>query len=155
MSPRKSTRALERTLREALQPVNPGADFYDRVMARLEATAAERDEGVDPLESALPLAVLATQRPARRDLPRWAPVALVACVLAGAGVLSWYHEVLAHQRAIVAREQLLQALRVASASLDTVRGALTSQSTQCADHSVTHALTSSTRRISCDSNPLL
>ncbi len=155
MSPRKSTRALEQTLRAALQPVNPGADFYERVMARLEATVAERDDGVGPLESAPPLAVLATRHSARTALPRWAPVALAALVLAGAGALRWHHEVLAHQRASVAREQLLQALRVASASLDTVRGALTLQSTQCADHSAAHALTNSTRRTSCDSNPFL
>ena len=99
---------LEQALRRALQPVDPSEDFSDRTMARLEAAAA----------STAPVAGLTIKS---RAFARWGSVALAACTIAGIGLAHLRHETLERQRGLEARAQLLQALSIASASINTVR----------------------------------
>ena len=98
---------LEQALRRALRPVDPGEQFAARVAARLAggATAGGRLPG----------------QGRQRALARWGPMALAACAMAAVGVLRWHHEVLERQRGLEARAQLLQALSIVSANIDTVR----------------------------------
>ena len=98
---------LEQALRRALRPVDPGEQFGARVAARLADGAAAQGR-------------LAGHR-WRRVPARWAPVALAACAIAAVGLLRWHHQVLERQRGLAARAQLLQALSIVSANIDTVR----------------------------------
>jgi hypothetical protein len=107
---------LEQALRRALRPADPGDDFCDRVIARVEASAAKRPEVVS--------GVLAPRRSARDMAARWGSVALAACVIAGVGLAHWRQQALERQRGLEARAELLQALSITSANLSVVRDAV-------------------------------
>jgi hypothetical protein len=100
---------LEQALRRALRPVDPGEQFGARVAARLagEAGVGGRVPGRQ-----------------RMRTTRWAPLALAACAMAAVGVLRWHHQAFERQRALEARAQLLQALSIIGANIDTVRVAV-------------------------------
>jgi hypothetical protein len=93
-----SEHELEQHLRSAMRPVDPGADFCERVLARIEAS----------------------QAPRRPTLARWGSLSLAACVLAGIGLAHWHQQV-QQQRGVQASEQLLQALNIVSVQLSDVR----------------------------------
>jgi uncharacterized iron-regulated membrane protein len=91
------TEELERRLRRALRPVDPGEDFTARVMAQV---SAERGN-------------LA----ARSSRVAWIPAALAASVLLViAGVYGWQQR--QKEVGLQARAQVLEALRVTSKKLD-------------------------------------
>jgi len=91
---------LERDLRRALRPRDPGPQFTAQVSARL----ARRP------------------RANRRQLiVRWAPVALAASVLAALLIIRSDEQALDAQRGLEARAQTLQALRIASENLASAR----------------------------------
>jgi uncharacterized iron-regulated membrane protein len=91
------TEELERRLRRALRPVDPGEDFTARVMAQV---SAERGN----------LAV-------RSRRVAWIPAALAASVLLViAGVYGWQQR--QKEVGLQARAQVLEALRVTSKKLD-------------------------------------
>lgn len=107
---------LEQALRRALRAADPGEDFCDRVVARVEASAAKRTEVTSR--------ALAVRRLPRGVGARWGSVALAACVIAGVGLAHWRQEALERQRGLEARAQLLQALSITSANLNVVRDAV-------------------------------
>lgn len=96
---------LEKELREALRPVDPGEDFTARVLARVSAepaTAAARDS-------------LAARLAPGRQL--WIPLALAAS-LAAVLVLGVQWHQRRELRGLEARRELIEALRVTSQKLD-------------------------------------
>ena len=95
---------LEQALRRALKPRDADEDFSSQLMRRLDR-----------------------QRPAgsRRELRRWSvPAALAACALVALGLVQWRHESAERQRGVEARAQLLQALSIAGAQVNTARAAV-------------------------------
>ncbi|HEX4025432.1 MAG TPA: hypothetical protein VHX52_12155 [Steroidobacteraceae bacterium] len=114
MSEQERQRELEQALRRALRPADPGEDFADRVVARLDASAAQ----------AAPAAMPVVRQSRGRSAARWLPMALAACAIAAVGLGHWRHEALQRQRGLQARAQLLQALRIASANVNAVRAAV-------------------------------
>lgn len=95
---------LERALRAALRSEDPGEQFTERLVARLQ---------------------LHVPTPAHAHLAgprRWLPLALAACLLAGIGLS--YQTVQRHQRARDARAELLEALNITTGYVNTVRGAV-------------------------------
>jgi hypothetical protein len=94
--------SLEERLKKHLQPVDPGADFADRVLQRLSASPGASK----------------TLAPApRRAAPRWALAASVLLAV-GAGVL--IHQQREHDRGAAAAQQLALALEVTSRELETL-----------------------------------
>lgn len=113
---------LEQALRRALQPVDPGEDFVDRVAMRPDTSATERTHTSDAAGAA-PSAP--HERHGRRSaLLGWVPVALAACAIVGIGLVRWQQETLERQRGLEARAELLQALSIASMKVNTVRAAV-------------------------------
>lgn len=109
---------LEKALRAALRAADPGDDFADGVLARLDAADAA---------DAAPAAIVmpAAQHRRRTPLRRWGLAALLAaCVIAGIGLVRWRQQTLDWQRGLAARAQLLQALNIASANVNAVRAAV-------------------------------
>jgi hypothetical protein len=102
---------LEQALRGALRPRAPDAHFSAQVMARIDAQRG-------PAPSA--------PRPDRRhNFRRWsAPAALAACALVAVGVMHWRHEAADRERGVEARAQLLQALSIAGAQVNSARTAV-------------------------------
>ncbi|HTE40812.1 MAG TPA: hypothetical protein VK629_08275 [Steroidobacteraceae bacterium] len=95
------TDSLEKSLHKTLEPVDPGEQFVSRVLARLSDQPAVLEARVPP-----------------RRVWRWIPFALAASLVAAVLVrheLQLREEV---ERGRVAREQLLEALRVTSEKLD-------------------------------------
>ena len=92
-------------LKQALRRVDPPAGFEHRVMARLHDAGA----GV--------------RRPERRRLTAWVAAAAMSCAsIAGIAVYHQEREERARQeKAMAARDQLIQALQITSRTLDTVR----------------------------------
>ena len=88
---------LERMLRRALRPVDPGEEFTARVMSQVSAEARHLR--------------------ARSRRAAWIPLGLAASViLVVAGVYGWHQR---HKEAgLAARAQVLEALRVTSEKLD-------------------------------------
>ena len=87
---------LEQALRRALQPVDPGEDFVDRVAMRPDTSATERTHTSDAAGAA-PSAP--HERHGRRSaLLGWVPVALAACAIVGIGLVRWQQETLERQR---------------------------------------------------------
>ncbi len=96
---------LERRLREALRPVDPGEDFTARVLARLAAepaAAAGRGHGSARLVPGRQL---------------WIPLTLAASLVA-AGVLGIQWRERRELRGLEARRELIEALRVTNQKLD-------------------------------------
>jgi hypothetical protein len=112
---------LERRLRSAMRPVDPGEDFCERVLARIEASAPEYAvaSGDAPI-------VRITPRVRPHTLARWGSLSLAACVIAGIGLMHWRQEV-QQQRGLQASEQLLQAMNIVSAQLNDVRASVSRQ----------------------------
>jgi hypothetical protein len=113
---------LERALRSALKPREPGEDFSSRVMARLHA----QQGGAAPLNAAAATrsAVAAHSSP-RRNFRHWsAPAALAACAMVAVGLVYWRHQAAEQQRGVEARAQLLQALSIAGAQVNNARAAV-------------------------------
>lgn len=90
--------SLEERLKRHLRPVDPGAEFADRVLQRLAASK--------PLAPA-----------PRHAAPRWALAASVLLAV-GAGVL--IHQQREHERGAAAARQLALALEVTSRELETL-----------------------------------
>lgn len=111
---------LERTLRQALRPVDPNAGFEERVMRALDAPrrppAAVR--GAEwRMRLIAPLTAYIGRLPQTR--PVWVLAsAFAAVLLVGAGAFS-YHEHAQAVRAAETRMQVLEALRIANEKLDT------------------------------------
>ena len=108
---------LDKRLRAALRPVDPGERFAAQVMARIaaERTAAPAEAGAAPAEAG------AAPRDARTSPPHqfrlaWLPAALAASVLA---VIVVRHErELRREEGLAARAQVIEALRLTSGKLD-------------------------------------
>jgi len=113
------TDRFESELRHALRPVEPSADFTERVLARLPHNASSN---VTELRSR------ASCERSRERVWRWLPIAAAAAIVAAVLVR---HELQLHdeiERGRLAREQLIEALRVTSAKLDVAYQAVRSQS---------------------------
>lgn len=116
------TDEFEKTLRRALRPQGPGEDFAARVVARLDATQkAEKAEKAEAPST--PAAHLAFMRRRAFRSP-WLPAALAACIIAGVGIFQMRQHAADTARANQARAQLLQALSIASDSVNIVRTAV-------------------------------
>ncbi len=99
------SRDLEKELREALRPVDPGEDFTARVLARL---AADPAAGGTRGSAAAPLV---------RRRRAWLPLALAASLLAALLLgVQWRER--RELRGLEARRELIEALRVSSQKLD-------------------------------------
>ena len=93
---------LEQDLRRALRPLDPGPEFAARVVAALAHSRAR-------------------SAARRRMLQRWAPVALAASIIAAVLIVRSDQQQLDARRGELAREQTIQALRIASRNLDSAR----------------------------------
>jgi hypothetical protein len=103
---------FEKALRRALRPRDPGEDFAARVVSRLDSSEAPRP----------PSRVASIRGRALRS--PWLPVALAASLIAGIGLIHVREDAVQAARANQARAQLLQALSIASRSLNIVRAAV-------------------------------
>jgi hypothetical protein len=108
-----SEHELEQRLRSALRPVDPGEDFCERVLARIEASAH------------VPIVHRGPQV-RRRTLAQWGSWSLAACVIAGIGLMHWHQQV-QQQRGLQASAQLLQAMNIVSVQLSDVRAIVSHQ----------------------------
>lgn len=107
------TDELEKALRRALRPEQPGEDFGARVAARLDSRAAP------------PAPVRFGAFIRRREFrSRWLPAALAACLIAGVGLVQMRQHSADLARADQARAQLLRALSIASDNVNIVRAAV-------------------------------
>jgi hypothetical protein len=107
------TDEFEQALRRALQVKGPGEDFAGRIVSRVSSSDAQ-------LAS---VTRLRTRR-ARWIRSPWLPAALAACIIAGIALVEMRQHALDTQRADQARAQLLQALSIASDSVNAVRAAV-------------------------------
>ena len=113
---------FEKTLRRALRRQGPGEDFSARVVARLDAI--QKAEKTEKLEvRSTPVAHLAFMRRRAFRSP-WLPAALAACIIAGFGIFQMRQHAAEAARVHQARAQLLQALSIASNSVNIVRTAV-------------------------------
>lgn len=113
------TDRFEDELRAALRPVEPSANFAERVLARLPHDATTNVREIAPRS---------TRTHLRRRVLRWLPVAMAASLVAAVLVrheLQLREEI---ERGRLAREQLIEALRVTSEKLDVAYQAVRSQS---------------------------
>jgi len=109
---------FEQALRRALRRENPGEDFAERVVSRLDA---------NPAEDAVGQRTRVPRRHATRSQvlrSRWLPAALAACIIVAVGVFQLRQHSLEAERADQARTQLLQALAIASQNINIVRAAV-------------------------------
>lgn len=103
---------FEKALHRALGRQDPGGDFSDRVVARLDSTEA-------------PATIIRLDSMRRRVLrSRWLPAALAAGIIAAIGLAQMRQHALDTARANQARAQLLQALSIASDNINIVRSAV-------------------------------
>lgn len=107
------TDEFDKALHRALRRRGPGADFAQRVVARL-------DSG----ETSPPPAAHPYFMRSRVFRSRWVPVALAACIIASIGVVELRQHALDVARANLARAQLLEALSIASDNVNIVRAAV-------------------------------
>ena len=107
---------FEDDLRAALRPLDPGADFAERVLARLpeRAPVAQDTTKVVSMRS-------------RRAALRWLPLALAATLVVAVLVRHEWQLRQEVERGRIAREQLMDALRVTSEKLDVAYRAAQSQ----------------------------
>lgn len=113
---------LEQALRRALKPREPGEDFSSQVMRRLDAQPQEPQ----PLNPAGATSRPGVRPPGQRyESRRWSvAAALAACALVAVGLVQWRHDSAERQRGLEARAQLLQALSIAGAQVNTARAAV-------------------------------
>ena len=103
---------FDKALHRALRRSGPGADFSERVAARLDSTG-------------LPAATVNLDSGRHRVFrSRWLPAALAACIIAAVGLVQMRQHALDTARANQARAQLLQALSIASDNVNIVRAAV-------------------------------
>jgi len=110
---------FDETLRRALRPVDPAGDFAARVCSRVEGGAPAAGASPSPSSSPAGRGGSVGQRALHS---RWLPTALAACIVAGIGLIHMHEQALDAARARQAREQLLQALSIASDNINIVRG---------------------------------
>ena len=119
------TDEFETQLRRALRPQDPGAPFTERVMQRMNgaprALGASREPRAAGLRGWLSRAGSAARLRLPRRAPQWVAATVLACAVAVVGVAHWRSESLARSRAMQARAELLQALRVTAETLGTAR----------------------------------
>lgn len=112
---------LEQALRSALKPQDPGEDFSAQVMQRLNL---QRRAGLPADDAGAVPRPRAAHTGRRAYLLRWAvPAALAACAMAAVG-LQWRHDAVERERGVEARAQLLQALSIAGAQVNSARAAV-------------------------------
>jgi hypothetical protein len=109
---------FEQALRRALRRRHPDGDLSARIVARLDAT--ETPPASPPAAAArIPL----VRHPVLRS--RWLPAALAAGIVAAVGlVIQMRQHAVDTARANQARDQLLQALSIASDNINIVRTAV-------------------------------
>ncbi|HEY7887053.1 MAG TPA: hypothetical protein VIC29_02360 [Steroidobacteraceae bacterium] len=107
------TDEFDPALHRALRSQRPHQDFADRIVARLDSSAAP----------GAPAARLYFMR-SRTFRSRWLPAALAACLIAGIGVVQVRQHARDAARANQARAQLLEALSIASDNVNIVRAAV-------------------------------
>lgn len=107
------TDEFDKALHRALRRQNPRADFAERVVARLDSS-----------EAAPAPAAHAYFLRSRAFRSRWLPAVLAACLIAGIGLVQMRQHALDTARANRARDQLLQALSIASDNVNVVRAAV-------------------------------
>lgn len=97
---------LEKSLRAALRPIDPGEKFTRSVLARVTAGSPAADSATATSSPLIP-----------RPTFRWASATLAIAVMAG---LFSAHQWQAHrtQQGLEARRQLLEALQVTGENLD-------------------------------------
>ena len=95
-------------LHNAFRPVDPGADFTQRVLDRIAHEPADAREAAEP-----PVAM-----PRRIRSPQWLPMALAASLVFAAVGTHYWRQHSERAAGLEAREQLLEALRVTSDKLD-------------------------------------
>ncbi|HEY4210257.1 MAG TPA: hypothetical protein VGM84_02145 [Steroidobacteraceae bacterium] len=107
---------LDKPLREALRPVDPGSTFTDTVMTRIVTDKRSRLDPARPDDS----------RPAGRWIHatpwRWVSGAAVAIVLAA--LLVHTQQVRHTREGLAARQALMQALQVTARSLEVAKRAV-------------------------------
>jgi hypothetical protein len=120
---------VDKRLREALQPVDPGVGFTDAVMSRIGA----RDERVDdaqPGEGSAAHAEVDRSRPVgfpgRARVWRWLSGAAAAIVIAG--LLVNAQQARHTREGLAARQALMEALQVTAKSLAVAKRALNDSS---------------------------
>lgn len=101
-------RSLDQLIRAALRRREPPAGFTERVMAQVAGQPAPRIGWIRRLEALLGVLGL-----------RWAAVGAVACLLLVIGVVQYQREQRAQGE--MAKEQLKQALHIASSKLNLAR----------------------------------
>jgi hypothetical protein len=109
---------FERELRQALRPIEPSANFAERLLARLPQVAAPSASAATPIDARTGL---------RKHVMRWIPAALAASLVAAVLVrheLQLRDEI---EQGRIAREQLMEALRVTSEKLDVAYRAVNDQ----------------------------
>jgi hypothetical protein len=105
---------LEQRLRRTMRPVEPPAGFSANVMAALKRTR-ERTRALPAARR--PSNHSAARLPWLRRRPVWFPAAAaLATVLIGAGL--WHHQHAQELRAREARDQVIEALRISSRTLN-------------------------------------
>lgn len=109
---------FESELRQALRPIEPSANFAERVLARLPHGEAPSASAVTPID---------VRTGVRKRMLRWMPVALAASLVAAVLIRHelQLREEIEHGR--IAREQLMEALRVTSEKLDVAYRAVNNQ----------------------------
>lgn len=100
------SRDLEKALREALRPVDPGEEFTARVLSRLAAREQAQGARADGAPRHTPAV-------RRVGIPLALAASLVAAVVVGVG---WHER--RELRGLEARRELLEALRVTNQKLE-------------------------------------
>jgi VIT1/CCC1 family predicted Fe2+/Mn2+ transporter len=103
-------RPLDEELRAALKRPEAPAGFTQRVMARIAAEPASRTSRRDYLRALFRMPGL-----------RWAAIAIAAGLLLVIGAVQYEREQRARRQGEMAKEQLMQALHIASSKLNLAR----------------------------------
>ena len=112
---------VESQLRGALRPVEPRADFSQKLLARM--LSAQAAPGKSPKLSP----------GAARPWVGWMTASLAACLMVAVGVQQQLHQQRLRATGLEARREVEQALRVTSQKLNLAYEAIKSQSTTPSD----------------------
>jgi hypothetical protein len=114
---------MDDELRRALKPVDPGPAFTARVLAAIEVErSGGRNETATGRQPRVGSQTVMAGR--ERRAPVWVWPALAASLVAGVVGARWAEERRETARALQARAQLIQALRLTSAKLNVAREVL-------------------------------